>query len=99
MASVTVAEDQLSLAIGKEGQNVRLAAKLTGWRINILKATPSGEKEEVAVADAEVQPETKAEDSPVVEPETAKESEPEEKKVKKTKKEKAPKKEKKPKEE
>jgi len=32
---VTVAEDQLSLAIGKEGQNVRLAAKLTGWKMDI----------------------------------------------------------------
>lgn len=32
---VLVAEDQLSLAIGKEGQNVRLAAKLTGWKIDI----------------------------------------------------------------
>lgn len=31
-----VAEDQLSLAIGKQGQNVRLAAKLTGWKIDIL---------------------------------------------------------------
>jgi N utilization substance protein A len=29
--------DQLSLAIGKEGQNVRLAAKLTGWRIDIME--------------------------------------------------------------
>jgi len=34
-ADVTVPEDQLSLAIGKEGQNVRLAAKLTGYKINI----------------------------------------------------------------
>ncbi len=34
-ASVEVAGDQLSLAIGKGGQNVRLAAKLTGWRIDI----------------------------------------------------------------
>lgn len=34
-AIVEVAEDQLSLAIGKGGQNVRLAAKLTGWRIDI----------------------------------------------------------------
>ncbi len=34
-AVVEVAEDQLSLAIGKGGQNVRLAAKLTGWRIDI----------------------------------------------------------------
>lgn len=34
-AVVKVPEDQLSLAIGKEGQNVRLAAKLTGWKIDI----------------------------------------------------------------
>lgn len=34
-ARATVAEDQLSLAIGKGGQNVRLAAKLTGWRIDV----------------------------------------------------------------
>ena len=34
-ATVVVADDQLSLAIGKEGQNVRLAAHLTGWRIDI----------------------------------------------------------------
>lgn len=34
-AMIEVAEDQLSLAIGKGGQNVRLAAKLTGWRIDI----------------------------------------------------------------
>lgn len=34
-ASVVVPEDQLSLAIGRDGQNARLAAKLTGWRIDI----------------------------------------------------------------
>jgi N utilization substance protein A len=34
-ASIKVAEDQQSLAIGRGGQNVRLAAKLTGWRIDI----------------------------------------------------------------
>jgi N utilization substance protein A len=34
-AKVMVSEDQQSLAIGKGGQNVRLAAKLTGWRIDI----------------------------------------------------------------
>ncbi|KKT92790.1 MAG: hypothetical protein A3E37_04770 [Candidatus Andersenbacteria bacterium RIFCSPHIGHO2_12_FULL_46_9] len=39
-----VEEHQLSLAIGKRGQNVRLAAKLTGWRIDIVKA---GEEEPV----------------------------------------------------
>lgn len=32
---VIVPDDQLSLAIGKEGQNARLAAKLTGWKIDI----------------------------------------------------------------
>lgn len=37
-AHVLVAEDQLSLAIGKEGQNVRLAARLTGWKIDIKDA-------------------------------------------------------------
>jgi N utilization substance protein A len=35
---VMVAPDQLSLAIGKRGQNVRLSSKLTGWRINIQKS-------------------------------------------------------------
>jgi N utilization substance protein A len=35
-ANVSVPEDQLSLAIGKKGQNVRLAAKLTGWKIDII---------------------------------------------------------------
>src|SRR6202012_5488524 len=35
-ATVVVNEDQLSLAIGKRGQNVRLAARLTGWDIDIL---------------------------------------------------------------
>jgi N utilization substance protein A len=37
-AIVRVPEDQLSLAIGKQGQNVRLAAKLTGWNIDITSA-------------------------------------------------------------
>lgn len=49
-AIVTAAEDQLSLAIGKEGQNVRLAAKLTGYRIDIegaeTKTEVMPEKEE-----------------------------------------------------
>ena len=34
-AKVTVPDYQLSLAIGKDGQNARLAARLTGWRIDI----------------------------------------------------------------
>lgn len=45
-ATVTVPEDQLSLAIGKRGQNVRLAAKLTGWKIDIAGVKASGETEE-----------------------------------------------------
>jgi N utilization substance protein A len=40
-ALVVVPEDQLSLAIGKDGQNARLAAKLTGWRIDIKSLTES----------------------------------------------------------
>jgi N utilization substance protein A len=40
-ATVLVPERQLSLAIGKEGQNARLAAKLTGWRIDIKPAAVS----------------------------------------------------------
>ncbi len=36
-ALVTVQEKQLSLAIGKDGQNARLAARLTGWRVDVLK--------------------------------------------------------------
>jgi len=51
-AVVSVPEDQLSLAIGKDGRNVRLASNLTGWKIDIKPAagskaeTPKEEKEE-----------------------------------------------------
>lgn len=41
-ATVIVPDDQLSLAIGREGQNARLAAKLTGWRIDIKSLTEAG---------------------------------------------------------
>jgi N utilization substance protein A len=41
-AIVRVPEDQLSLAIGKSGQNVRLAAKLTGWNVDIDGADDAG---------------------------------------------------------
>ena len=44
-AIVTVAERQLSLAIGKEGQNARLAAKLTGFRIDIKPSEPAPDDE------------------------------------------------------
>ncbi|MCS7283725.1 MAG: transcription termination factor NusA [Anaerolineae bacterium] len=43
MAHVVVPDDQLSLAIGKAGQNARLAAKLTGWRIDIQNATEAAQ--------------------------------------------------------
>ena len=47
-ATVEVSDDQLSLAIGKGGQNVRLAAKLNGWRIDI-----KGDGKQVASTDGE----------------------------------------------
>ncbi len=43
IATVIVPDDQLSLAIGKEGQNARLAAKLTGWRIDIKSLAQAAE--------------------------------------------------------
>jgi len=60
-ATVTVAEDEQSLAIGRGGQNVRLAAKLTGWNIDIISASTGNEVAEsdgetVAVAPAEMSP-------------------------------------------
>ncbi len=54
-AIVKVPEDQLSLAIGKKGQNVRLAAKLTGWNVDIAGADESG-VEGVQAAAEEVKP-------------------------------------------
>ncbi len=50
IATVTVPQDQMSLAIGKGGQNVRLAAKLTGWKIDIVGA----EEESVAGSEQQV---------------------------------------------
>lgn len=46
---VVVPDQQLSLAIGKKGQNVRLAAKLTGWRIDILSESSSIQKTAEAI--------------------------------------------------
>ncbi len=43
---VIVPDDQLSLAIGKEGQNARLAARLTGYKIDIKPASQAGEEEQ-----------------------------------------------------
>ena len=58
-ARVLVPEDQLSLAIGKGGQNVRLAAKLTGWKIDVRSQSNPDEIQEggVASADEETIPE------------------------------------------
>jgi N utilization substance protein A len=47
-ATVVVTEDQLSKAIGKEGKNVRLAAKLTGWKIDLISAREYGVRQRVA---------------------------------------------------
>jgi N utilization substance protein A len=76
IATVVVPDRQLSLAIGKEGQNARLAAKLTGWRIDIKSAStvevaptapvePPAEVEEIVAELIEPPP---VEVPPVVEP-------------------------------
>jgi len=44
---VVVADDQLSLAIGKGGQNARLAARLTGWKIDLVSKTDQKKREEL----------------------------------------------------
>ena len=54
-ATVVVNEDQLSLAIGRDGQNARLAAKLTGWRIDIKSlAEAAGDAVQKLQGDAEL---------------------------------------------
>ena len=94
-ATVKVAPDKLSLAIGKNGQNVRLAAKLTGWKIDIIPydgvETPSEtaapevivvgeESEKPAAAEKKVKAAKKEKTE-----ETEKEEKPEKKTVKKVK--------------
>ena len=102
-AQAIIPEEQLSLAIGKEGQNVRLAAKLTGWKIDVRSAEQlERERKEGKIADAEETEKATEEiaiiKTPVAEPiiptETPKKAkkekvikEPKEKKLKKTKKE------------
>jgi N utilization substance protein A len=54
---VIVPDRQLSLAIGKEGQNARLAAKLTGWRIDIKSASEAAEETLGRLEEAEISPE------------------------------------------
>jgi N utilization substance protein A len=63
IATVVVPDKQLSLAIGKEGQNARLAAKLTGWRIDIKSASAAeAEKAAQAALLAETEAEAVAEE-------------------------------------
>ena len=51
-----VPEDQLSLAIGKEGQNVRLAAKLTGWKIDVRSSESADDEEKEEEKEGEPAP-------------------------------------------
>ncbi|OGN99270.1 MAG: transcription termination/antitermination protein NusA [Chloroflexi bacterium RBG_13_52_12] len=69
VATVIVPDKQLSLAIGKEGQNARLAAKLTGWRIDIKSATTAEAekiKEPKPAAEAEAEGAIEAEKEELV---------------------------------
>ncbi|MEK7595559.1 MAG: transcription termination factor NusA [Patescibacteria group bacterium] len=65
-AKVIVPDDQLSLAIGKEGQNVRLAAKLTGWRIDVKGLHGTSEKVEKEASQEGSVSEEKLSEEPVV---------------------------------
>jgi N utilization substance protein A len=88
IATVVVPDKQLSLAIGKEGQNARLAAKLSGWRIDIksasiaeeerlVKAVEPEKKEAVAPAEELIPEEVVPEEVLVPEEEAVAEPEPE----------------------
>jgi N utilization substance protein A len=78
IANVTVPERMLSLAIGREGQNARLAARLTGWRIDIrsdvsvaeARAAAEEAKTDAPVAEAEVEPASAAADGQTPEAES-----------------------------
>ena len=88
IATVVVPDKQLSLAIGKEGQNARLAAKLSGWRIDIkstsiaeeerlTKAEPPPAAEEKAAIGKEIIPEEPVAPEEALVPEEEVEAEPE----------------------
>jgi N utilization substance protein A len=66
-----VPEDQLSLAIGKDGQNVRLAAKLTGWKIDVRgkEEKQEGLPEEIEEPEKEVETKEAEEAKPIEAPE------------------------------
>jgi len=59
-----VPEDQLSLAIGKDGQNVRLAAKLTGWKIDVKSAGKPEPSEDLTEKDKDKKEEKEVEEKP-----------------------------------
>jgi N utilization substance protein A len=83
VAKIWVPDDQLSLAIGKSGQNVRLASKLTGWEIDIVKDENNKPvKEESKSEEKSDEASTKEEESPAEEKEITEET-PEEKKEEK----------------
>jgi len=71
-ARVFVEDNQLSLAIGKGGQNVRLAAKLTGWKIDVRSSSKPEEAQAEGVAAAE-------QETPTEETQSEEETKPEEK--------------------
>lgn len=73
MATAFVAADQLSLAIGRGGQNVRLAAKLAGWRIDIKEALKHEniKEQEPSSQDSSVQEDKRQESEPSFSAETA----------------------------
>src|SRR6266436_3355462 len=63
VVEVVVEDKQLSLAIGKKGQNVRLAAKLTGWRIDIKSEEEKRREVEAEIAGLEVAPDASESDA------------------------------------
>lgn len=63
-AKVFVDDNQLSLAIGKGGQNVRLAAKLTGWKIDVRSASKPEESQAEGIAEAQEAKEQENEEMP-----------------------------------
>ena len=50
-ARVVVPDDKLSLAIGKDGQNARLAARLTGWKIDVRSESKARAEDEAMLAE------------------------------------------------
>ena len=65
-ATVLVSEDQQSLAIGKGGQNVRLAAKLTSWKIDIQSLNPTGRAIESSGLDLATNPRGEVKETEIV---------------------------------